>query len=347
MSNELMQQGYAFPSTTNNGSNAMLPSNAGLEIGKSREIARIQAKIYMACQFPRNLIQCNEMLSSACGNYKLASQALYNFKRGGEVSGPSIRLAEAIATCWGNIEYGFEEIEKSQMFTKVRAYAVDNQRNVSAERVFDVSHVRVTKNGSKLLEEPRDVYEAVANSAQRRVRACILQIIPVNFVDQAIEYCNQTLAANVSITPKTVENLISAFANIGVTKSQIEKNIQRKIESINIQLLLRLRGIYKAIDDGISSKEQYFDEEEEVTETKLEKPTAVIPEPTTPPAPEPKQRRQKEANVRTTEQSASRPEVQEQRINVPEQEAPWGLNSSDFDGANDAFNDEFNDNGLF
>ena len=43
----------------------------------------------------------------------LAEQSQYQYSKGGsDVSGPSIRSAEAIAQLWGNIEFGFREITR-------------------------------------------------------------------------------------------------------------------------------------------------------------------------------------------------------------------------------------------
>jgi hypothetical protein len=53
----------------------------------------------------------------------------------------------------------------------VLAYAWDLQTNTRQAKTFTVAHVRDTKQGRKDLTDARDVYEVVANSAARRLRA--------------------------------------------------------------------------------------------------------------------------------------------------------------------------------
>ena len=73
------------------------------------------------------------------------------------------------------------------------AYAWDLETNTRQTKVFSVPHIRSTKKGNTVSEDPRDIYELVANQAARRVRACILGIMPGDVIDSAIAQCEQTL----------------------------------------------------------------------------------------------------------------------------------------------------------
>jgi hypothetical protein len=45
----------------------------------------------------------------------MAETAFYSYPRGGQtVSGASIRFAEELARCWGNIEYGIKELSRDK-----------------------------------------------------------------------------------------------------------------------------------------------------------------------------------------------------------------------------------------
>ncbi len=70
----------------------------------SREIAEMQAQIYLAKQFPRDQRQATDRILTACQRPGLASVAVYVYPRGGSnISGPSIRLAEEIARNWDDV----------------------------------------------------------------------------------------------------------------------------------------------------------------------------------------------------------------------------------------------------
>ena len=62
---------------------------------------------------------------------------MYEFPRGNEkITGPSIRLAEAIAQNWGNIDFGFMELEQRNGASQVMAYAWDLETNSRQTKLF-------------------------------------------------------------------------------------------------------------------------------------------------------------------------------------------------------------------
>jgi hypothetical protein len=243
-----------MPSAQSNG------SNFGNGIN-SREIARIQGEIFMAKSFPRDRQAAIQQIEADCSSAKLAEQAVYQYARGGsDITGPSIRLAEVLARCMGNIRYGFEEQDSDDETSIVRSYAYDIQSNAQAERIFRVPHYRYSKSGGmKHLDDPRDIYEMVANQASRRVRACILEIVPGDIVQYALDKCEQTLKTSVNITPDTAVKILESYASYGVTKLMIEARIQRKMDAITPQHVIQLRQILQAIKDGVGKPEDYFD----------------------------------------------------------------------------------------
>ena len=85
-------------------------SSVGTAQVVSRELAEMQAQIYLAKQFPRDQRRSTEQILTACQRPGLAAVAVYSYARGGTaISGPSIRLAEEIARDWGNLECGWNE----------------------------------------------------------------------------------------------------------------------------------------------------------------------------------------------------------------------------------------------
>src|SRR5690606_13682459 len=117
----------------------------------------------------------------------LAQQAIYAYPRGPQtVTGPSIRLAEAMAQAWGNLDCGIREISQADGVSVAEAYAIDLETNIRISKTFHVRHVRDTKQGKKRLTDSRDIYELVANQGARRLRACILGILPGDVVDAAV-----------------------------------------------------------------------------------------------------------------------------------------------------------------
>lgn len=226
----------------------------------SREVASIQAQMMLARQFPRNVEEARMRIMEACKRPGLAFGALYKYAKGKkDIEGPSIRLAEEIARCWGNIEHGIRELEQTEGESVVEAYAWDLQTNTRQTKRFTVAHIIDTKDGGKVITDSRSIYELVANMGARRVRNCILGMIPTDIVDEAVAECKTTQAEFTVVSPDTVAAMAKGFQEMGVTIPMIEARIQRNLSAIEPYHLNELRNIFQSIRDGVGDVEAYFD----------------------------------------------------------------------------------------
>lgn len=244
----------------------------GMAVGASREMEEVKGQIFMAKQFPRNVFQAEQRIVDSCARPSLAATAVYSFPRGGtKVTGASIRLAEMIAQNWGNLTYGFEEISQQDGQSLVKAYCWDLETNVRHEKKFTVSHTIGLKGGkTKILTDARDIYEKVANEAQRRVRACILSVIPGDITEKAVQQCNQTLAGNSQGPLKDrVAKALAAFKdNYRVTQEQVEAKFGYNAQSFTEHDYVDLIQIFNSIKDGVAKVEDFFPKDTLVSEQK-------------------------------------------------------------------------------
>ena len=235
-------------------------NQALVEVEQQRAIAEVQSAIILAKKFPRDQIKAMDQILTACQRPTLAEQALYSYSRGGtEITGPSIRLAEAIAQNWQNLQFGVRELEQRNGESTVETFCWDIENNTKQTKTFQVKHERHTKKGKYSLEDPRDIYELTANQGARRLRACILGIIPGDVVDAAVNQCEATLKAKADTSPDALKKLVEAFALFSVTKDQIEKRIQRHLDSITSSQIVSLRKIYNSLKDGMSTAADWFE----------------------------------------------------------------------------------------
>ena len=243
------------------------PMQAALE---AKEYAAIQGKIFMAKQFPRNMREVQKEIDTECSRTALASKAVYTYARAGNnIQGPSIRLAETLARCFGNIESSTEVISQSDEASLVKVSSWDYESNRQASRTFVVKHERwknvydkVTNKKEKvreILTDSRDILEMINNIAARNRRACILELIPGDYVDRAVAKCSDTIKSNIKITPEYLSALVESFAQFGVTQAMIEARIQRKIEAITVDQVVNLRTVYTSLKDGMGTSEDFFD----------------------------------------------------------------------------------------
>ena len=249
-----------------------LSANVATTATSTHELAEMQAQIFLAKQFPRDQRQATEKILTACQRPGLANVAVYSYARGGtNISGPSIRLAEEIARNWGNLECGWNELEREFDKSKIRAFAWDKETNVLKTLVFYVPHYRTTRLERKRITDERDLYELLANQAARRMRNCILALVPGDVIDAAVEQCQKTMVTHVDVSPESIKKLVDAFATFGVTKAQIEKRIQRRIDVITPAQVVRMREIYASLNDGMSDPSDWFEPEEDKTDATSKK----------------------------------------------------------------------------
>lgn len=264
------------------------------QVESSRAIQEVQASLVIAKNFPRDQIAALERIKNACSRPSLANVAVYQYARGGtDITGPSIRLAEAIAQQWGNLTFGFTELEQANGVSTCEAYCWDLETNTKRSVTFQVPHVRYSKSkGNTPLSDPRDIYELVANNASRRVRSCILATIPGDVVEAALEQCDETMRADADTSPDAQRKILDVFAKFGVTKDQIEKRIQRKLDAIQPAQVVALRKIVASLKDGMSKPSEWF--EAAVS-------AATVPVVAPEPEPTPKKRKPKQETAKAEE----------------------------------------------
>lgn len=226
-----------------------------------RAVAEIQAQVFMAKQFPRDENQARARILRSCQRPGLANKAIYTYPKGGQrVSGPSIRLAEAIAQAWGNLDFNTVILEQRENESVCLSYCWDVETNTRASRSFIVPHKISTKQGERVLTDPREIYELAANQGARRLRACILSIIPGDIVDEAIEACNVTLSGgNKRPLLDRLRELTDRFMTYySVPLNSIERYFGYPLDSFTEMDGVTLAGIYTALRDGAANREDYF-----------------------------------------------------------------------------------------
>ena len=247
----------------NNQRQEMSVASAATAIAATKQAQEVQARMVVAKKFPRDEAAAMNRILKSCQRTTLAESAMYSYPRGGqEVTGPSIRLAECLAQNWGNIEFGYIELERKQGESTIEAYAWDLETNTRQSKVFTVKHQRDKKGGSQELTESRDIYELIANQASRRVRSCVLAIIPGDVIDAAIQQCEITLKGgamnNGGSLDELITDMILHFANYGVTEEMLSAYVGKSIEAFNEKDVVKLRKVYTSLKDGIVGSDYFL-----------------------------------------------------------------------------------------
>ena len=249
--------------------------NALAANSEARAIASVKAQVIMAKQFPRDPSYAMSRILEECKRPTLAEHAVYSFPRGKEtVTGPSIRLAEVMARNFGNMTFGYEVLERRPAQGKtaatagssiIRAYAWDLETNLLIDRQFEVKHWRSTKSGGYAITDDRDIYELEANMSARRIRACILQMIPGDVTDAAVAACRKTassgiieMMANPDSRAKLVNQMLRIYAKMGVTQEDLEDALNAKVDNWTADTMLKLKEMKNSLEDGTVTMGDYF-----------------------------------------------------------------------------------------
>jgi len=245
-----------------------IPTSAMVEVEKAEVAQRTQAMFVIAKKFPRNEQAAIVRIRQAVQRYSLAEIALYSFPRAGKtVTGPSIRLAEVLAQSWGNMDFGVRELEQVETATGGRStlesYCSDLETNTHQTRTFMVFHKRRVGKGKNFkvesLDDPRDIYEHVANHGARRMRACITSIIPRDVVDMAVDQVRATLRkGNGELLIDRVNKMSLVFAQQGVSVEMLEKKLGHELKLTTEDEIVELQGIFNALKNGESKRQDWF-----------------------------------------------------------------------------------------
>lgn len=234
-----------------------------LAVDAVRAMQEVRAQMQVAQEFPRDIHRSVTRVIKSCSRYKLAETAMYLYPKGGQtVTGPSIRLAEVIAQNWGNINYGVREVSQKEGESVVQSYCWDLETNVFVQKTFTIKHEIGLKGGKvKKLTSERDIYEKVANYGARRLRACILSVIPPDVIQDAVSRCEKTLGEGAGKIPLVdrIKKMAVTFDEIGVTTGDLEERLGHDLTSTTEIEMVTLQKIYISIRDGMSNRGQWFE----------------------------------------------------------------------------------------
>jgi len=231
------------------------------EVVINRQAQEVQAAMVIAKKFPRDTLEAYNRIRKMCKRKGLAEQAEYSYPRGGQkVTGASIRLAEGIAQNWGNIDYGVMELSQNNGKSEMMAYAWDLETNTRRTMVFSVNHIREKRTGNQRLTDTRDIYELTANMGSRRVRACILAVIPGDIVEDAIKECKQTLSSSYQepLTSRAKKMIAQFDDKFSISKKMIEDYFGYNLEALSENDYSKLITIFNSLKDGMSKREDWF-----------------------------------------------------------------------------------------
>src|SRR5258707_6709151 len=218
--------------------------------------ADINQQIATAKRWPRTLDihkMQERMIGMACYSTEAAAECFYAVPKAGlTLYGPSVRLSEIAAYCWGNL-YAVSrivDINPASRIVTAQAVAWDLESNVKEGIEYTQ---RITIKGEDGIKIATLAAIALAG------RNAKLKVVPRVIWYPVYERCLATARGSAIPLGARVAEVIKAFAVFGVTIDRIlSKLTYEAINQITEDDLQMLRGYYTAIKEEASSAESIF-----------------------------------------------------------------------------------------
>lgn len=251
-----------------------------------QERASIDLQIATAKQYPRSLTQFNEnAVAYATIDEETAESCIYRRPVGKDKNGKqtfaegmSVRTAEIIGACYGNLRVGGRVIEQTERYVKAQGVAHDLERNFYA--TTEVIESTVNKYGKPYDERMRVVIAKAAIAKARR--DATFQVVPRALgkpIERAVREMLYGDAKSLSKRRSSAEQWIK---KLGIAEERVYAALGiGGIADMTGKHLELLTGLRTAIKDGEVNIDEAFPE---IKANKFEEAMASAPAPA--PAPE-------------------------------------------------------------
>jgi hypothetical protein len=217
----------------------------------------IDAQVRTAKVYPRSIKAfLNESRDMACLDEETAASCIYALPRGGKpIEGPSARLAEIVASAWGNCRAGARVVSEDERFVTAQGFFFDVQRNYAV--AFEVRRRITDKRGNRYNDDMVGVTSNAACSIA--LRNAVFKGVPKAFWGRVYEAARKTAVGDAKTLEARRADLLAYFGKMGVTTDRILAAIDcPSVEDIGADELVTLRGVATAIREGDTSIEQAF-----------------------------------------------------------------------------------------
>lgn len=231
--------------------------NQSLAVNLAR--AEIDQQIATARAMPRSLKHAvDNILTLATLDAESAEECVYALPRGGKpIKGPSVRLAEIIASQWGNCRVGARVVHVDRFEKFVEAEGVFHDLETNTATTARVRRRISDKNG-RVFNDDMIVVTGNAACAIAK-RNAILGAVPKAVWRKSYQAVESVIAGDVKTLVERREKAMKAFAAFGVKPDQVLAAIAvAGLEEIGIDHLTTLMGMHSALKSGEATVEEMF-----------------------------------------------------------------------------------------
>jgi hypothetical protein len=222
------------------------PEVSALEAITRSEVAM---QLDAAHRYPRSAKRfLNDASTLATYDREVAESCMFTVPRGGKmITGPSIRLAEICASCWGNLHTGARVIDETDTTVIAQAIAWDLERN--SRFTIEASRGILDKKGNRFNEDMIRVTGMAAISVG--MRNAIFRAIPRAFVNPVYRRAIETAVGNIKTIGDRRDEWIHKLGLMGITPERVFARLGvAGAPDVTLEHLATLIGIKNSVQSG-------------------------------------------------------------------------------------------------
>lgn len=217
----------------------------------------VDMQVATAKRWARSIVQFKQnAMTMAVDNPAVAKSCFYVLPRGGKkIEGPTIRLAEIVAICWGNLRCETRVVGTDATMITAQATAWDMQSNVLVRK--EVQRRITDKNGKRYND---DMIVITGNAAASiALRNAIFTVVPQAYVMTIFEHCKRVAGGERQSLGDARKKWFAWFEKQGVTKAQVLELLGRKGDGdVDVDDIATLQGLSNALSEGDTTLEELF-----------------------------------------------------------------------------------------
>ena len=221
--------------------------------------AEIDQQISTAHAYPRSIDRAvKNILTLATMDEQAAEECIYALPRGGKpIKGASVRLAEIVASQWGNNRVGARvvHVDRDEKFVEAEGVYHDLETNAA---ITSRVRRRIVDAKGRLFSDDMIIVTGNAAAAIAK-RNAILGGVPRAVWRKAYEAAEKVIVGDVKTLSVRREGAIRAFAAFGVTPAQIFTALGVSgLDDIGLSHIPELIGMHSALKSGEVEVEEMF-----------------------------------------------------------------------------------------
>ena len=247
----------------------MKENETQIQIIDSTELIKseIDIQIATAKQYPRDVsLALKKIKEYATIDVETAEDCFYALRRGGDlIDGPSVRLAEIFANCWGNLRIQTRIVGNDGRKITANGMCHDLETNVAVS--FDVDRRITDKNGRTYSEDLQVVTGNAASSIA--FRNAIFKVIPKAITNKITKEIEEFAFGKTFDLEKGRNNAIEYYKRLNISIEQILMYFNVKsVDELKYKQVVELRKLRNTIEQENVDVNSIFPKLKQPTQSK-------------------------------------------------------------------------------